>query len=72
MADFIGSQNITRDERKLKQSRFYAELYRENEAEQEIGLSCDFSKMTISQADQKLGYHKPASQQEPMQARVQL
>lgn len=61
VADFLGSHNITRDEKRQKRSRLFAELYRDNEAELEIPLHCDFSRMRLTQAEAvSLGYdHAP-------------
>lgn len=47
VADFIGSLNQTRDERKQGAIRLYAELYRDNAAEQILVAHADFSQMRI-------------------------
>lgn len=47
VADFIGSLNQTRDERKQGSIRLYAELYRDNAAEQILVARSDFSQMRI-------------------------
>jgi hypothetical protein len=47
VADFIGSLNITNEERKAKVMRLYAELYRDNEAGSKWTVACDFATMTI-------------------------
>ena len=52
VADFIGSLNQTKEEREAKQMRVYAELYRDNAADQIIYVHADFATMTISGATQ--------------------
>jgi hypothetical protein len=47
VADFLGSLNITNEERIAKVMRLYAELYRDNEADKGWVVRCDFSTMTI-------------------------
>jgi len=47
VADFIGSLNITNEERKAKVMRILAELYRDNEANTGWTVACDFATMSI-------------------------
>jgi replicative DNA helicase len=48
VADFLGTINQTLEERKARQMRLFAELYRDNEADKVISVKADFAKMTIS------------------------
>lgn len=45
--DFIGSLNMTQEEKDAKVMRLYAELYRDNAANKEVLVRADFSKMLI-------------------------
>lgn len=47
VADFIGSLNLTNEERKAKVMRLNAELYRDNEANKKWVVRCDFATMNI-------------------------
>lgn len=47
VADFIGSLNITNEERRANVMRLLAELYRDNAANLGWVVSCNFSTMTI-------------------------
>ena len=51
VADFLGSINITDQERNEKVVRLFAELYRDNAANQIIRARCDFSKMYMWHED---------------------
>jgi len=72
VADLLCSHNVTRMERQELKSRLYVELYRENEAEKQINMHCDFSQMTIKQADHtQLGYNVMPQPQQKQQAQPQ-
>jgi hypothetical protein len=47
VADFLGSLNITNEERKACVMRLYGELYRDNEADKGWVVRCNFATMTI-------------------------
>jgi len=49
VADFLGSLNQTLEERQEKVMRIYAELYRDNAADEAQAVHADFSKMTIEE-----------------------
>lgn len=55
VADFIGSLNQTASEREQKIMRVFAELYRDNEANEVIPVYADFRKMLIAGCPPDMG-----------------
>jgi len=87
VADFIGSLNITNEERKAKVMRLLAELYRDNEANLGWVVSCDFSTMSIrgdpnarspsmpdclTEGSAPIGLNAPAQQKQRQAVRQQV
>lgn len=65
VADFIGSLNQTLDEKKSCSMRLYAELYRDNAADQTMTVHADMAKMTIEQKANVRSISDPAAPQTP-------
>lgn len=65
VADFLGSLNQTLDEKKGCSMRLYAELYRDNAADQTLTVHADMAKMTIEQHANVRSISAPDAPQTP-------
>jgi replicative DNA helicase len=65
VADFLGSLNQTLDEKRDKVMRLYAELYRDNAADQSLTVEADMAKMRICQKPNVASSSDPAAPKTP-------
>lgn len=65
VADFLGSLNQTLDEKRDEVMRLYAELYRDNAADQSLTVRAELSKMIIEQQADLQSASNPGAPQTP-------